>query len=120
MCGSCGGVLSADEAVSLRSAVAVASHLSVRSLCLVAGQVEATKHLLSATFAPMSTKYCLDRRIPCTAVEACLSLAAYRNRSSARTLGTTLCALMYRTHGLIRRAVRAMEKGHPCGMELLW
>ena len=55
---------------------ATADQVMVRNFCLVAGQVLATKHLLSATPAPMSAKYCRDLFMPCMAVEACFSLAA--------------------------------------------
>ena len=53
-----------------------AGHSMVRNLCLVVGHVLATKHLLSATLAPMSAKYCLDLFMPCMAVEACFILVA--------------------------------------------
>ena len=89
----------------------------VRSFVLVAAQVDVTKHLLSATLAPMSAQNCLERFMPCTVVEACRSLLAYMNKSSASTLGSTLCALMYESHGFMSRAIRAIENGHPCGIE---
>ena len=50
----CGGV----------NGVVVLAHFMALSLALVEGQVEVTKHLLSATLAPMSVKYCLERFIP--------------------------------------------------------
>ena len=84
-----------------------------RSLALVVGQVEVMKHLLLATLAPKSVKYCRDMFIPLTAVAACCLLLAWRKRSSARTLGSTLLALMDEIHGLINKATRAMEKGQP-------
>ena len=49
----------------------VGAHLVLRSFALVVGHVEVTKHLLSATLAPMSQKYCLDRSMPLTIREAC-------------------------------------------------
>ena len=69
--------------------VVVVAHSISRSLALVVGQVEVTKHLLFATLAPRSVKYCLDMFIPLTAVAACLCLLAYMKRSSASTRGST-------------------------------
>ena len=89
-----GGEVLATCALSTLGAVwlvAMVAQVMVRSLALVAVHVEVTKHLLSATFAPMSAKNCLERFMPCTVAEACLSLLAYMKRSSARTLGSTLC-----------------------------
>ena len=104
----------------VRGACMVA-HLIERSLALVAGQVEVTKHLLSATLAPTSAKYCLVMFMPWTIRDACCCLLVERKRSSARTLGSTLLALMVEIQGLMSRATSAMEKGHPCGMEhLCW
>ena len=56
--------------------VVTVGHASALSLCLVVAQVLATKHLLSATLAPMSAKNCLDFVMPWMAVEACFSLVA--------------------------------------------
>ena len=50
--------------------------LSCLSLARVVAQVEAMKHFLSATAAPISAKYCLDNLMPVTAVEACRNLDA--------------------------------------------
>ena len=101
--------------------VVVLGQTMLLNLALVVGQVEVIKHLLSATLAPRSVKYCLDRFMPVTVVAACFILLAYRNRSSAKILGSTLCALMQESQGFISRATRAMEKGQPCGMEhLCW
>ena len=93
------------------------AHWMVRSLARVAEHVEVTKHLLSATLAPTSVKYCLVRFIPWTMREACCCLLVERKRSSARTLGSTWLALMVEIQGRMSRATRAMENGHPCGME---
>ena len=49
----------------------VGAHLMLLGLALVVGQVEVTKHLFSATFAPRSAWYCLDKFMPVTMVEAC-------------------------------------------------
>ena len=101
--------------------VVVGAHRMLRSLCLVAGHVDVMKHLLLATRAPTSAKYCRERFIPLTAVEACFILLAYRKRSSASTLGSTWWALMHMIHGRMSRATSAIEKGQPCGMEhLCW
>ena len=89
------------------------AHFMVRSFARVVGQVDVTKHLLSATLAPTSVKYCLVMFIPCTMREACCCLLVERKRSSARTLGSTLLALMVETQGFISKATRAIEKGHP-------
>ena len=58
------------------SGVVVLGHTIVLSLALVVGQVEVMKHLLSATLAPRSVKYCLERFMPVTVVVACFSLQA--------------------------------------------
>ena len=105
----CGGVVWA--------ALLVLGHLSCLSLALVVAHVEATKHFLSATFAPMSWKNCRESCIPLTIADACFSLQAYRNRSSARIRGTTLCARTSSIQGRINNATRVIEKGHPWGME---
>ena len=73
------------------------AHLIERSLALVAGQVEVTKHLLSATLAPTSAKYCLVMFMPWTIRDACCCLLVERKRSSARTLGSILLARMVGT-----------------------
>ena len=67
----------------------VLGHWRCLSLSLVTGQVEVTKHLLVATFAPTSVKYCRERFMPVTMREACWCRLADRRRSSARTLGST-------------------------------
>ena len=51
--------------------VVACAQVRVRSRALVVGQVEVTKHLLSATLAPRSAKYCLESAMPVTAVAAC-------------------------------------------------
>ena len=56
--------------------VVVVAHFISRSLALVVGQVEVIKHLLLATLAPKSVKYCRDMFIPLTAVAACFLLLA--------------------------------------------
>ena len=58
----------------------VVDHLMLRNLALVAEQVEVTKHLLVATFAPTSVKYCRERFMPVTMREACWCLLAERKR----------------------------------------
>ena len=91
----------------------VGAQESVRSFALVSGHVDVMKHLLSATFAPTSAKYCRDMFMPRTAVAACPCLLAYKKRSSASTLGFTCLALIQVSQGFMSRAIRAMEKGHP-------
>ena len=65
------------------------SHLSVRRLARVVGHVDAMKHFLSATFAPMSRKNCRDNLMPVTVAEAWFIRDPYKKRSSASTLGDT-------------------------------
>ena len=95
------------------SGMVVCAHVSVRSFALVSGHVEVIKHLLSATFAPTSAKYCRDMFMPRTAVAACPCLLAYKKRSSASTLGFTCLVLIQVIQGFMSRAIRAIEKGHP-------
>ena len=79
VCGVCCAVvvlwLGQGGVYGLKGVVASAQ-VSVRSRALVVGQVDVTKHLLSATLAPRSAKYCLDRAMPLTAVAACFALLA--------------------------------------------
>ena len=105
--------------VTTLSCVPLVSHVNFLSFCLVVGQVVARKHLLSATLAPISWKYVLERCMPFVVLSAWLSLLADMKRSSASTLGVSWLALMCSIHGLIRRAMRVMEKGHHCGIEHL-
>ena len=95
----------------------VLGHWMLLSLALVAEQVEVTKHLLVATFAPTSVKYCRERFIPLTMREACWCRLAERKRSSARTLGSAWLARIVEIQGRISRATSAIENGHPCGIE---
>ena len=53
-------------------AVSMAGQARALSLCRVAGQVEETKHLLSATRAPTSLKNCRDNCMPWIRDDACL------------------------------------------------
>ena len=99
------------------SGVVICGQVIALSLALVVGQVEVMKHLLLATFAPTSAKYCRDRFIPWTAVAACLILLACKNKSSASTLGVTPCVRIQEIQGFMSSAIKAIEKGHPWGME---
>ena len=108
------------KCVTTCSLVPLSSHVICLSFALVVGHVDARKHFLSATLAPMSWKYALESCMPVAAVFAWLSRLAGMNRSSASTLGVRWFALMWRIHGLIRRAMSVMEYGHPWGMEHLW
>ena len=97
----------------------LSSHMCSQSFLRVIGEVAKVKHLLSATFAPMSWKKSLLERIARMVRAKCPSPLVVNIRSSASTLGVTFWFVIKSVQGTKRRAIIVIEKGHPCGMEHL-
>ena len=77
---------------------------------------ENVKGLSGATLAPKSSQYFMVASKIGLNLSKELAPEIETMISSASTLGWAFISFIIRTHGLIRKAMKFMDSGQPCGM----